>query len=310
MNEESAPDEQGIETENRPKLWRWILGTVIILFSWLIIGSLLTILIAEFFNLDLEVLTAVDDEGLATLRGYAPWQSATAILISFIPLLVAPILLHRLLLQGKVKELFTRSGRSFAKEVQIGALVMLALIFGSSIPDFIFNNADYKWSFELGKFLPYLGIALLLIPMQTTAEEVFYRGWIQQRLEKGARSIWLVSTIGGLLFALPHLANPEVSGNIALPIIGYGSTGFMLTWVTMRDKSMGLAVGAHAANNLSAGLIVSSVDSALPAASLYVTPEVSWGPAAIVSLLFIPLFIWLTGKRSLLSITRLFRERA
>lgn len=282
----------------RPKLWRWILGTVIILFSWLIIGGLLTILVAEIFNLDLAVLTAVDDEGRALLRSYAPWQAASAVLISFIPLLLAPILLHRFLLRGKVKELFTRSGRSFAGEVRIGALVMLGLIFASSIPDFIFNNSDYKWSFDLEKFLPYFVIALLLIPMQTTAEEVFYRGWIQQRLEKGARSIWLVSTIGGLLFALPHLANPEVSGNIALPIIGYGSTGFMLTWVTMRDKSMGLAVGAHAANNLSAGLLVSSIDSALPSASLYVTPEVSWGPAAVVSVLFIPLFIWLTGKWS------------
>lgn len=282
----------------RPKLWRWILGTVIILFSWLIIGGLLTILVAEIFNLDLAVLTAVDDEGLALLRSYAPWQAASAILVSFFPLLLAPIFLHRVLLRGKVKELFTRSGRSFAGEVRIGALVMLGLIFASSIPDFIFNNSDYKWSFDLDKFLPYLVIALLLIPMQTTAEEVFYRGWIQQRLEKGARSIWLVSTIGGLLFALPHLANPEVSGNIALPIIGYGSTGFMLTWVTMRDKSMGLAVGAHAANNLSAGLLVSSIDSALPSASLYVTPEVSWGPAAVVSVLFIPLFIWLTGKWS------------
>jgi membrane protease YdiL (CAAX protease family) len=282
----------------RPKLWRWILGTVIILFSWLIIGGLLTILVAEIFNLDLAVLTAVDDEGRALLRSYAPWQAASAVLISFIPLLLAPILLHRFLLRGKVKELFTRSGRSFAGEVRIGALVMLGLIFASSIPDFIFNNSDYKWTFDLEKFLPYLVIALLLIPMQTTAEEVFYRGWIQQRLEKGARSIWLVSTIGGLLFALPHLANPEVSGNIALPIIGYGSTGFMLTWVTMRDKSMGLAVGAHAANNLSAGLLVSSIDSALPSASLYITPEVSWGPAAVVSVLFIPLFIWLTGKWS------------
>jgi membrane protease YdiL (CAAX protease family) len=282
----------------RPKLWRWILGTVIILFSWLIIGGLLTILVAEIFNLDLAVLTAVDDEGRALLRSYAPWQAASAVLISFIPLLLAPILLHRFLLRGKVKELFTRSGRSFSGEVRIGALVMLGLIFASSIPDFIFNNSDYKWSFDLEKFLPYLVIALLLIPMQTTAEEVFYRGWIQQRLEKGARSIWFVSTIGGLLFALPHLANPEVSGNIALPIIGYGSTGFMLTWVTMRDKSMGLAVGAHAANNLSAGLLVSSIDSALPSASLYVTPEVSWGPAAVVSVLFIPLFIWLTGKWS------------
>jgi len=70
----------------------------------------------------------------------------------------------------------------------------------------------------------------------------------------------------------------------------------MFTWVTMRDQSMGLAVGAHAANNILAGLLVSSVDSALPAASLWVTPEIQWGPAAFFSILFIPLFIWLTGK--------------
>ncbi|MFM7776635.1 MAG: lysostaphin resistance A-like protein, partial [Actinomycetota bacterium] len=125
---------------------------------------------------------------------------------------------------------------------------------------------------------------------------VFYRGWIQQRLENGRRSIWVVSIIGGVLFALPHLGNPEVSGNLLLPVFGYGSTGFMFTWVTMRDQSMGLAVGAHATNNILAGLLVSSADSALPAASLWVTPEIQWGPAAFFSILFIPLFIWLTGK--------------
>lgn len=280
----------------RPKLWRWIFGTFIILISWLILGSALTILAASIFNLDLSALTGTDDESLAIVRTYAPWKAASAVLISFLPLLLTPILLHRYLLKGAVRELFTRSSRNFTGEVRIGALVMLLLLLVTSLPDFIFNNSDYEWSFDLSKFMPYLVIALLLIPMQTTAEEVFYRGWIQQRLEKGGRSIWMVSTLGGLLFALPHLANPEVSGNIILPIVGYGSTGFMLTWVTMRDKSMGLAVGAHAANNIVAGLLVSSIDSALPSASLFVTPQVSWGPAAAVSVLLIPLFIWLTGK--------------
>ena len=280
----------------RPKLWRWIFGTFIILISWLILGSALTILVASIFNLDLSALTGTDDESLAIVRTYAPLKAASAVLISFLPLLLTPILLHRYLLKGAVRELFTRSSRNFTGEVRIGALVMLLLLLVTSLPDFIFNNSDYEWSFDLSKFMPYLVIALLLIPMQTTAEEVFYRGWIQQRLEKGGRSIWVVSTLGGLLFALPHLANPEVSGNIILPIIGYGSTGFMLTWVTMRDKSMGLAVGAHAANNIVAGLLVSSIDSALPSASLFVTPQVSWGPAAAVSVLLIPLFIWLTGK--------------
>ncbi|MFM7360129.1 MAG: lysostaphin resistance A-like protein, partial [Actinomycetota bacterium] len=195
-----------------------------------------------------------------------------------------------------LRTLFTRSNRSFTYEVALGAAVMALLLVVTGVPDFILNNSSYSWSFDVARFIPYLLVALTLIPIQTTAEEVFYRGWIQQRLENGRRSIWVVSIIGGFLFALPHLGNPEVSGNLLLPVFGYGSTGFMFTWVTMRDQSMGLAVGAHATNNTLAGLLVSSADSALPAASLWVTPEIQWGPAAFFSILFIPLFIWLTGK--------------
>ncbi len=284
------------EPNQRPKLWRWILGTFIILVSWLILGAILTAVFAGLFGLDLLALAGTDKESLATIRSYEPWQAGSAVLVSFLPLLLVPILLHRYLLRLPLKELFTRSNRSFSREVLIGALVMSLLLLVTGLPDFIFNNSSYAWSFDAARFIPYLLVAFTLIPIQTTAEEVFYRGWIQQRLENGKRSIWLVSILGGLLFALPHLGNPEVSGNLFLPILGYGSTGFMLTWVTMRDQSMGLAVGAHAANNILAGLIVSSTDSALPSASIWVTPEIQWGPAAFFSVLFIPLFIWLTAK--------------
>lgn len=284
------------EPNQRPKLWRWILGTFIILVSWLILGAILTAVFAGLFGLDLLALAGTDKESLATIRSYEPWQAGSTVLVSFLPLLLVPILLHRYLLRLPLKELFTRSNRSFSREVLIGALVMSLLLLGTGLPDFIFNNDSYTWSFDAAKFFPYFLVAFTLIPLQTTAEEVFYRGWIQQRLENGRRSIYLVSVIGGVLFALPHLGNPEVSGNLLLPILGYGSTGFMLTWVTMRDQSMGLAVGAHAANNILAGLIVSSTDSALPSASIWVTPEIQWGPAAFFSVLFIPLFIWLTAK--------------
>jgi hypothetical protein len=70
----------------------------------------------------------------------------------------------------------------------------------------------------------------------------------------------------------------------------------MLAWVTYRDKSLELAIGAHFANNLLAALLVSSQDSALPSVSLLTVPEVPWGPAALVSVIMVPIFIWLTGK--------------
>ena len=279
--------------ENRPSLFRWSIGTILILISWLIIGALLTGIAANLFNIDIAALAG---ENPSLLAAYQPWQAATTILVSFLPLLLMPLILQRLLLKGGYRQLFTRSDQSFGREVRVGAMVMASILLITAIPDLALNSSSYEWTFNLNSFLPYLLVAAILIPMQTTAEEVFYRGWVQQRLENGRRSIWLVSIANGFLFALPHLANPEVNGELFLAILGYGASGFMFAWVTMRDQSIGIAVGAHAANNILAGLFVTSEDSALPAASLWTTPAVSWLPSTIISLLMIPLFIWLTGK--------------
>lgn len=279
--------------EIRPSLLRWSIGTILVLLSWLIVGTIFTGISAATFNIDINALAGEDP---ALLASYEPWRAATTILVSFFPLLLTPILLHRFLLKGSYRTLFSRSTRRFGVEVRIGALAMVAILLATSIPDLLVNSESYKWTFNSEKFLPYLLVAILLIPMQTTAEEVFYRGWIQQRLENGRRSIWFVSIANGFLFALPHLANPEVNGELIFALLGYGASGFMFAWVTMRDQSIGIAVGAHAANNIMAGLFITSVDSALPAASLWTTPAVSWLPAAIISILMIPLFIWLTGK--------------
>ena len=279
--------------ENRPSLIRWSIGTFLILISWLIIGALLTGFAANLFNIDIAALAG---ENPSLLASYQPWQAATTILVSFIPLLLMPLILQRLLLKGAYRQLFSRSNQSFVREVRIGAMVMASILLITAIPDLALNSSSYEWTFNLNSFLPYLLVAAILIPMQTTAEEVFYRGWVQQRLENGRRSIWFVSFANGFLFALPHLANPEVNGELFLAILGYGASGFMFAWVRMRDQSIGIAVGAHAANNILAGLFVTSEDSALPAASLWTTPAVSWLPSTIISLLMIPLFIWLTGK--------------
>ena len=163
--------------------------------------------------------------------------------------------------------------------------------------DITLNPDSYSWNWNLAAFLPYLFIAFTLLPIQTTAEELFFRGWLQQWFDNGKRSQWVVSLLGGLVFAAPHMANPEVAGNeLLLPLLSYGATGFMFSWVTFRDKSLEIAIGAHFANNLLAALFVSTDDSALPSVSLFTSPSVSWGPAALISLIMVPIFIWLTGK--------------
>ena len=278
-------------SEARISKWRWIVGTLTILVAWILIGSLLTGLVAKWWELDLRAITSTDEKSIAIVRSYQPWRAATAVLLSFIPLFVTTCLAYRYILKKPLLRLFTMHDSLNPKRIAQGAFVMALILIITAIPDFIINSKDYTWSFKSGTFLPYLLMALILIPLQTSSEELFYRGWLQQWSDNGRRSIVTISLFNGLLFALPHLSNPEVKGELFLAVIGYGSTGFMFAWTTYRDRSLELALGAHAANNLIAGLLVSSSDSALPAASLWTTPPVAWGPAAIVSLITIPLFI-------------------
>ena len=279
---------------NRPKAWRWVVGTGAILFFWVLIGGVLTAMTASLFNLDLSALAGTDEKSRAILAGYPTWQSAIAILISFAPLLLATLLSYRYILGLPLRHLVTSAARLNNRRILRGALVMSLLLLVTSIPDLFLNPKDYSYTFKLSAFLPYLVVAILLIPMQTSAEESFYRGWIQQWLDNGRRPIWVIATFNGLLFSLPHLANPEVNGELVLAVIGYGATGFMFSWVTFRDRSMEVALGAHAANNILAGVLITSADSALPSSSIWTSPAVSWGPAAVISVAMVPIFIWLT----------------
>lgn len=281
----------------RPRLWRWIFGTLFIVITWQVLGLALTFLLASFFDLDVELLFSTADKDLAAIRALPAWSSAATILISFLPLLLATLLAYRIFLKKNIKSLFTSRDKYSYKRTWIGfaTLALISIAFGSL--DLILNWDSYTLSFKASAFLPYLIIAFTLLPIQTTAEELFFRGWIQRWLDNGKKKQWSISILSGAIFSLPHLANPEVAGNeLFFPIISYGATGFMLAWVTYRDQSLELAIGAHFANNLLAALLVSSQDSALPSVSLFSVPEVPWGPAALFSVIMVPIFIWLTNR--------------
>lgn len=285
------------EAPVRPRLWRWIVGTIFIVVVWQVIGLLLTVAAAAFFDYDIELLFSTNDADIAMVRELTPWSTAATVLVSFIPLFIATLVAFPIFLKRNIKGLFTSFEKYSWKRTWIGFATLALISSTFALGDFLANRNSYSWNFDLSAFLPYLLIAFTLLPIQTTAEELFFRGWLQQWIDNGKKKQWSISLIGGVLFALPHMANPEVSGNdLFFPIISYGAIGFMLAWVTYRDKTLEIAIGAHFANNLLAALVISTEDSALPSVSLFTTPEVAWGPAAVFSVIMIPIFIWLTGK--------------
>jgi hypothetical protein len=88
------------------------------------------------------------------------------------------------------------------------------------------------------------------------------------------------------------MVNPEALGQPVLAFLTYALLGFVLGWVTIRDRSLEIAIGAHAAHNLFLALVAGYEGGALPAEALFVTESVELGVGSLaITLALIPLFI-------------------
>ena len=267
--------------------WRWILGTLFILGSWLIGGTLLGLAFLPY--------TGINPLALATdgdiFQGMPGWGFLFFALITFVPLFISTLVAYRFILGIKLKYLFSTTKRFRWWRVALGFWVWVILMGGPVIVAVASNLDAYRFNFNPATFLPYLLVALVLFPIQTTAEELFFRGWIIQWAAKRNTNILWLSSLSAVLFTLPHMVNPEAAGDFWGAFVGYFTVGFALGWVTVRDRSLEVAIGAHLSNNLFAALVVGYEGGALPAEALFVTESLEWGNSNVASLLIVPLFI-------------------
>ena len=272
------------------KPWRWILGTVIILLSWLVGGTLLGIILLPFTGVDAQILF----EGGDVLAAMPAWGFLFFALITFVPLFLGTLVAYRFVLGVKLRYLFSTITTFRWWRVALGFWVWLLLVGSPVVLGIMGNPEAYRFDPQWETFLPFLLVGLLLLPMQTTAEELFFRGWIIQWAAGGWSNIWWLASLSGVLFAAPHLLNPEAIGDVLGAFFGYFSVGFALAWVTVRDRSLEIAIGAHMSNNLFAALVVGYEGGALPAEALFVTEPIEWGASNLVGFIVVPLFILLT----------------
>ena len=171
--------------------------------------------------------------------------------------------------------------------------VMLLMLFLS-----VFNSDEIVLNFEIEKFIPLFFISVLLIPIQTTTEELLFRGYFAQGIHPYIKKGALTIIITSIFFALMHAFNPEVQklGNTLL--IYYFLTGLFLGIITLMDDGLELAIGYHAANNFFTAILISNDWQAFQTDAVfmdYSEPSFTWD--AFVTLLIIqPLMILLFSK--------------
>lgn len=165
--------------------------------------------------------------------------------------------------------------------------------------DYTLSPETYQWNFDLVRFLKLAVVAVLLIPLQTSFEEYFFRGYLMQGIGIYGGNRWLPLLVTSLLFGLLHLGNPEV-GKIGYGImVYYIGTGFFLGILTLMDEGLELALGFHAANNLFTALLVTANWTAFQTPSvLRDVSEPSVGMDVLVPVFVVfPALLWIFSKK-------------
>ena len=126
------------------------------------------------------------------------------------------------------------------------------------VSGYLASPEDYVLNFDLVPFLILFVIAVVMIPLQTSFEELLFRGYFMQGFGLLAKNKWVPLVVTSVSFGLLHFANPEVDklGNIVM--VYYIGTGLFLGIITLMDEGLELALGFHAANNLIAALMLTS----------------------------------------------------
>ncbi|MEL7116701.1 MAG: type II CAAX endopeptidase family protein [Pseudomonadota bacterium] len=134
---------------------------------------------------------------------------------------------------------------------------------------------------DFGLWITVLPLALLGVLIQTGAEELVFRGYLQQQLAARFASPIAWAIVPSALFAWGHYDETAMGQNALLFVLATGIFGLIAADLTARTGSIGAAWGMHFANNVYAVLIVSA-QGPLSGLALYQTPytirapEIAW----------------------------------
>lgn len=123
----------------------------------------------------------------------------------------------------------------------------------------------------VGLWLTLLPLSLVAVFVQISAEEIFFRGYIQQQLAARFRSPWVWMVLPSVLFAVGHYLPEEAGENALMIAVWAGVFGLLMADITARAGSLGPAIALHFYNNITAILIVSLPDD-LSGLALYHAP--------------------------------------
>jgi membrane protease YdiL (CAAX protease family) len=140
--------------------------------------------------------------------------------------------------------------------VSFGVWTFISLLL--FIISYMTDSSELILQFKLVPFLILFCITLIFMPIQTSTEELVFRGYLMQGFYNLAQNKWFPLVMTSLIFGTMHIFNPEIEKMGYVLLVYYIGTGLFLGIITLMDEGTELALGFHAANNMIASLLLTS----------------------------------------------------
>jgi membrane protease YdiL (CAAX protease family) len=200
--------------------WRYIVGVLIIFIGWQIIGAIPLLAVLMVKSLAGGAIP-MDVAGMSNLLGSNLFLFLMLFSFAFglVATFITTCFLHRQTLvsltTSRVKIDWGRVFFAFGLWALITVVIMGL--------DIYLSPGDYEFNFELRPFIVLCIISVLMIPLQTSFEEYFMRGYLMQGIGIMAGKRWVPLVITSLIFGLLHLlyrnriflGNPNADGRRA-----------------------------------------------------------------------------------------------
>ena len=248
--------------------WVWIVGIVSIVVIWMGIGAIPSLASCEFVkSADLVDFTCDDSiiEGASTLPAFV--LSMYGFVLAMIGIWIVVRLLHKKPLTAMLtaRPRFDYNRVLFAMLVGLvvfGTPTLLLAALGSEV--IVFQSPDV-WDYTT-----FFMFAVVLIAFQAGFEEVFFRGYLMQGFALLTRNKVTLALATAIVFALPHLPNPEPWEYGVVPYVTQiMSLGVLFALLTLLDGGIELAAGIHVINNLVYTLLATTSVSAIQTPALF-----------------------------------------
>ena len=250
----------------------YLLGTFIIIPIMMIIFQIpFTVALTSAAMDDPELLAKLAQNDVnAMMSVLEPNLNLFLMLLGFAGMLLGVFISTKYLHKNSIRELTTSRDKIDWSRVfysfSIWGLITVPLIM---LDTTIISPENYEWNFNFNSFIVLLGIVIVWIPIQTSAEEYLFRGYLMQGVGVISGTRWLPLIFTSLAFGLMHYANPEIDKLGNMVYVFYIGSGLFAGIMTLMDEGMELALGWHAANNSFAALLVTADWTALQTHSVY-----------------------------------------